>query len=195
MPFSTDSDVEVKETSDTEWSVLRQIDYDGERDHFTVPVGQSTDFASVPRVFAWVIPPYGRYTMPAILHDYLWRVAVPEGQATWPEADALLRRSMRESGVPFLRRWIMWAAVRLASIKKPGGRQGWLRASWGALLIAVPTLLVLLVPVIAILAALAVLFVAEAVAWVPLKLAAAFRKRAGRPQRKQVNPPSFSWKL
>ena len=48
MPFVTGSEVEVKETSDKEWSVLRVIEYDGERERFTVPVGQSTDFASLP---------------------------------------------------------------------------------------------------------------------------------------------------
>jgi hypothetical protein len=195
MPFRPDSGVEVKETSDKEWSVLRAIEYDGERDHFTVPVGQSTDFASVPRVFAWFIPPYGKYTMPAILHDYLWRRGVREGLLHWYEADALFRRAMRELGVPFLRRWIMWAAVRLASIQKPGGSKEWFRRSWGALLIAIPTLAVLIVPVVAILASLLVVFLAEVVAWVPLRIAAAVRAKRGRPQRKEVIAPKFSWKL
>ena len=195
MPFKDGSEVEVKEISDTEWSVLRPIEYGGKEQQFVVPVGQSTDFASVPRVFAWFLPPYGRYTMPAILHDYLWRAAVPGGQLKWPEADGILRRAMRECGVPFLRRWIMWASVRLATVKKPGGRQDWLAASWPAILIAIPTLAVVLPPVLVILLALGVIYLIELLVWIPLQLTAAIKTRAGKPPRKQVNVPNFSWRL
>jgi hypothetical protein len=195
MPFSSDSDVEVKEISDKEWAVLRPIEYQGKQDPFVVPMGQCTDFASVPRVFAWFIPSYGRYTMPAILHDYLWRTGVPEGMLKWPDADAILRRALRECGVSFLRRWIMWSAVRLASVKKKGGRNGWLAASWPAILIAVPTLAIVLPPAVIILIALSVFYVIELIFWIPLKLTHVVRTRAGRPSQKQVNMPKFSWRL
>src|SRR5262245_55189884 len=38
----------------------------------TVPVGFVTDFASIPRIFWSALPPDGRYTYPAIVHDYLY---------------------------------------------------------------------------------------------------------------------------
>jgi hypothetical protein len=49
---------------------------------------------------------------------------------------------MWELGVPFLRRWLMWGAVRIGALTKPGGRKGWLRDSWRAiplLLLALPS--------------------------------------------------------
>jgi Protein of unknown function (DUF1353) len=57
-----------------------------------------TDFASVPRVFVWFLPRYGRYTKAAILHDYLWREAVPAGKLRLAEADVIFRHAMHELG-------------------------------------------------------------------------------------------------
>src|SRR5262245_10592244 len=37
-----------------------------------VPIGFVTDFASIPRIFWSVLPPDGKYTHPAIVHDYLY---------------------------------------------------------------------------------------------------------------------------
>src|SRR4029079_13137851 len=79
-----------------------------------VPDGFRTDFASVPRVFVWLIPKYGRYTKAAILHDYLCDEANAD-RFDRDDADGLFRRAMRELGVSFLRRWVMWGAVSLAT--------------------------------------------------------------------------------
>jgi Protein of unknown function (DUF1353) len=43
-------------------------------------------------------------------------VAVPAGRISRIDADGIFRQSMRELGVPFLRRWIMWAAGRIRSV-------------------------------------------------------------------------------
>src|SRR5215467_3338134 len=93
--------VDVEEISEQIWRLLKSIDYDGMVDHFQVPIGQKTDFASVPRVFIWFLPRYGRYTKAAILHDYLWEVQVPKGMSRL-DADGIFRQAMRELGVPFL---------------------------------------------------------------------------------------------
>ena len=82
MSFTPDSEVRVKELEHSDWELLRILEYKGNRDRFEVPEGLETDFASVPRVFVWFLPRYGRYTKAAILHDYLWRDAVPA--ASWP---------------------------------------------------------------------------------------------------------------
>jgi hypothetical protein len=100
--------------------------------HLMTAVGMETDFASVPRVFVWFLPQYGRYTKAAVLHDYLWRDAVPAGQLTLAEADGISRRAMWELGVPFLRHWMMWGAVRIGALIKPGGRQGRQRDGTGS---------------------------------------------------------------
>jgi hypothetical protein len=92
MSFTPDSEVRVKELEHSDWELLRILEYKGNRDRFEVPEGLETDFASVPRVFVWFLPRYGRYTKAAILHDYLWRDAVPAGELTLAAADGIFRR-------------------------------------------------------------------------------------------------------
>jgi hypothetical protein len=195
VPFRPGSEVDVKEIDEKNWELLRELNYDGTRQSFVVPVGTGTDFASVPRVFIWFLPQYGRYTKAAILHDYLWRSGVPGNELTLPEADAILRRAMRELGVPFLRRWIMWAAVRLGALKKPGGRTRWLRESWKVFPLALLALPIVGPPAILILIALAVFYVIELVVYLPLRVVAAAKERRPRATPpKQVNAPELTWK-
>ena len=78
------------------------------------PAGTPTDFASIPDQLRWFVPKYGRYNRAAVLHDWLSTRAAA-GDFKRADADGIFRRSMRELGVGFLRRWVMWAAVRLAS--------------------------------------------------------------------------------
>jgi hypothetical protein len=108
MPFTKDI-VSVTQVNDVDWLLNEPLVYDGDQQRFTVPAEFVTDFASVPRIFVWLIPTYGSYTKAAILHDYLCRT----GEVTRRDADGIFRRCLLESGVPFLRRWMMWAAVRL----------------------------------------------------------------------------------
>jgi hypothetical protein len=68
----------------------------------------------VPGLFTWLVPRYGRFTKAAILHDFLCDEA-KEGRFIRSQADGIFRRVMRELGVGFIRRWVMWAAVRLGS--------------------------------------------------------------------------------
>ncbi len=190
MPFHHDSNVDVEQIDDREWRLLRELRYEGKSQSFTVPAGSSTDFASVPRAFVWFLPKYGRYTKAAILHDHLWRVAVPAGELTLPDADGIFRRAMRELEVPFLRRWLMWAAVRIGALAKPAGRRGWLRESWPVFPLALLALPVVVLPGLVILVALAVFFVIEYVVYLPLRVVRRVQQsRGGRP--KAVNPPSL----
>ena len=39
----------------------------------TVPKGFVTDWASVPRILHSILPPRGRYSKAAVLHDYLYK--------------------------------------------------------------------------------------------------------------------------
>ena len=72
---------------DKKWSeVLPKID---------VPTGFITDFASVPRIFWSILPRDGKYTYPAILHDYLyWSQTLSR-----KEADEIFRIGMKEFGI------------------------------------------------------------------------------------------------
>jgi hypothetical protein len=83
-----------------------------------------------PAVLVWFIPRYGRYTKAAIFHDYLCSAAVPAGRISRIEADGMFRQAMREVGVPFLRRWIMWTAVRLGALTNPTGPKKWWTEAW-----------------------------------------------------------------
>ncbi len=191
MGFSEDSKVDVEEIDETDvnWKLLKELKYTGKTDLFVTELPMDTDFASVPKVFVWFLPRYGRYTKAAILHDYLWRKAVPEGRITRLQADALFRRAMRDLHVAFLRRWIMWAAVRWGALTKPDARKDWWKESWRVVLVTLVALPIVLPPAVLIVIALLLFYLLELLFWVPLRIAHAIRPR------KNVNLPRFRLKL
>jgi hypothetical protein len=193
--FSPRAKVVVEAVDDENWRVRAPFTYTGSTETFTIPDGAETDFASIPRVFAWFLPRYGRYTLAAILHDYLWRQRASTGAMEYIDADGLFRRAMRELDVPFLQRWIMWAGVRWGALCKRGGWRGWWREAWRVLLVTIVALPIVLPPAVMVVAALALFSLVEAVLWVPLKLAETLKRALGQPAPKQVNPPNFEWRL
>ena len=104
----------VKEVGVDEWVRQADLVYEGRYETFTVPAGTRTDFASIPGQLRWFVPKYGRYNRAAVLHDWL-SARADRREFDRADADGIFRRSMRELGVGLLRRWLMWAAVRLAS--------------------------------------------------------------------------------
>lgn len=121
MPF--ESDLIAKQVGDVDWQLYAPLRYRGNQDEFVVPVGEETDFASIPGVFQWLLPKSGRYTKAAVLHDYLSKKG-PKLGVNRKDADGLFRRCMRELEVPFLRRWTMWGGVRGASIVQSRFKDG-----------------------------------------------------------------------
>jgi hypothetical protein len=162
MPFES-TDVVVRRLDDEFWGVEEPLVYRGRRDRFTVPAGFRTDFASVPRAVVWLIPRFGRYTAAAILHDWLCTVGIATGQVTSRDADGLFRRVMRESGVPVLRRWLMWAGVRWGALTDPERRGGWLASAPGVLALSVVAAPIVVPPALLITVALLVYGLAEGV--------------------------------
>jgi hypothetical protein len=79
-------------------------------EHIQVPAGFQTDFASIPRALWALYPPAGPWAGAAVIHDYLY----VEGKRTRGECDGIFREAMEALGVPWLRRQIMWLAVRSA---------------------------------------------------------------------------------
>jgi len=114
------------------------------------------------------------------------------GAISRADADGVFRRALRELEVAFLRRWLMWAAVRfdaalddLGTLVRPRPRAllVWLG-------VAVPGLLFAAAPAALILGALGVFYLAEWISLGILKVAA--RRKDGRPV-KEINRPRFPW--
>lgn len=165
MTFLDGPKVLVRQATAQDWTLEEQLVYQGRTDTFVVPRGTLTDFASVPRVFVWLVPKFGRYTAAAVLHDHLVRVERPAGRISAVDADGLFRRAMRELGVPFLLRWFMWAAVRLGSLTDRDGRPGWLRDLPAVLAVTLVALPVVALPAVAVVVGLVLFAVLEFLVW------------------------------
>jgi hypothetical protein len=62
----------------------------------TAPAGTTTDGASTPRATWPLLPPFGKYWLAAVLHDYLYRYTyLPQDYC-----DGILLEAMRSLGVP-----------------------------------------------------------------------------------------------
>lgn len=80
-----------------------------------VPAGFLTDFASTPQALWCDLPPTGKYTPAAVLHDY----AYWEQFCSREQADGMLFEAMAELGVDARRRWLIFEGVRV------GGQHAW----------------------------------------------------------------------
>ena len=160
MPFEPGS-LTVRRVDASTWALVDALVYRGRRDRFVVPAGFRTDFATVPRPVTWLVPRFGAYTLAAILHDWLITEGLRTGLVTSRDADGIFRRVMRESGVPVLRRWLMWTGVRWGALTDERRRRGWLISAPGVLVLSVLAAPLVLPPGLAILPALAVYSAAE----------------------------------
>lgn len=156
MPF-LDEDVIVRQSGVDVFELVQQVRFQHGERIFTIPAGFRTDFASVPRPFVWLLPKYGVYTRAAILHDFL----VVHKPVSAVEADRLFNLALKELGTPLIRRWIMWAGVRI------GGR---LRGSSALELLAwvvvgLPALAFLLFPALVVVIWLVLFYLIELIVW------------------------------
>jgi uncharacterized protein DUF1353 len=162
VPFDSPT-ITVRRASDEWWEVLEPLVYHGNRDTFVVPAGFLTDFASVPRVVVWLFPRVGRYTLAAVLHDWLTSVGLQTGVIDSRDADGVFRRVMAELQVPPVRRWLMWAGVRWGALVTPLRRPGWLRDAPRVLVLSVLAAPIVVPPALVISVALGVYTAVEAV--------------------------------
>ena len=136
--------VELRSEDGTFFALLRPIAYAANEyaEPFVVPAHLRTfrtDFATVPWVFAWLVPRSGRFLPAAILHDAL----VPPGDYEGPDvtraqADHIFREAMLALGTGRIRAWLMWSAVTMGTMWT-SGRLYWRTVLVG--LLAVTTLL------------------------------------------------------
>ncbi len=85
-----------------------------------VPSGFRTDLASVPRPMWSILPPFGKHSRAAIIHDYLYRTNGLAGKLTRAQCDRIFYQIMRHNRVAIHRAWLMWLGVRI------GGWLPWL---------------------------------------------------------------------
>lgn len=130
------------------YRVMRQFEYVDKLGHwYRVPkdvADNTTDYASIPFFLTWLVPKDGSHTPASVLHDALiggrkdvhYETSAPE-TVDDRHADYLFREAMTQTGVTWLRRWLMWAAVALRTLtvridKDPATgeerqRKNWLR--------------------------------------------------------------------
>ncbi len=168
-------DVVVRQTDPSTWRLVEPLTYTGARESFTVPAGSDTDFASVPRAFIWLLPRYGDYTKAAILHDHLVETRVVSRK----DADGIFRRAMRELGVSIPRRFMVWAAVRLASAMSGATGRDWV------LFVAagVPALLFVVLPAAVVQLFLLLFWLVEAGFWAAGRFTARPHSQPADPRR------------
>jgi hypothetical protein len=77
-----------------------------------VPKNFVTDGASIPRVFWAILSPFGAYFPAALVHDFLY--SSKNDEFTRDEADGIFLEAMKDCGVPWHRRTLIYAAVRCA---------------------------------------------------------------------------------
>src|SRR6266508_1197132 len=133
-----------------QFRVLRQFGYrdPGYGEAFVVPANVAdftTDLASIPRLFGWLVPGLGTHLPAVVLHDGL---VVPPGAPPThlgppvdrEEADRILRDAMASLGTPRIRRWLMWTGVLLATAWSTMNPRWW----WPTLVTATITIVVAL---------------------------------------------------
>jgi hypothetical protein len=76
---------------------------------YEVKKGFKTDFASVPRFLWWFIPPIGKYSVAALIHDDLYK---PYNRCDRFTADAVFRIIMMQYKCSLWHRLSMYYAVR-----------------------------------------------------------------------------------
>lgn len=108
MPFL--NKLHTVESDEHAWTLTEPLVYRGSHETFTVPSRFKTDLATVPRILWAIVPPWGKYSRAAVLHDWFY---VRDIEISRRDADGIFRRAMKESGVGWLRRHTMWAAVRV----------------------------------------------------------------------------------
>lgn len=81
-----------------------------------------SDLTSVPMLFSWLVPRTGSHLPAALLHDGMvhnddepasYDAAEPISRE---DADRIFRDAMGDLGTSFVRRWLMWSAVTLATV-------------------------------------------------------------------------------
>lgn len=94
-----------------------------------------TDLASVPQPMLWWVNTYGVHTPAALIHDRFIGGDLPDG-VTEQHIDRYFRFMLKDAGVRYIKRWIMWSAVALRTRFDSGGLKRLSVVVWAILAIA-----------------------------------------------------------
>lgn len=110
------SDLIVKSYNTYQWELVEEFffyfDAENRSSGITVPKKFITDFASVPKILWSILPPTGRYTKAALLHDYLYSNYC-KVDLSRKECDKMFLKAMQILGVKKSTRTTFYYAVRL----------------------------------------------------------------------------------
>ena len=110
MSFLTKLEIREADDEAKYWQLLSPLTWrtdDGRE--YSVPAGFVTNFASIPRVFWSVLPPWDRHMKAAVFHDYLYNTK----RVSREHADNIFYKQMKALGVSWWRRNVIYRAVRL----------------------------------------------------------------------------------
>lgn len=93
------------------WELVEEFTVSIDEKTFKVPKGFLTDLASVPRILWILIPPFGKYTKAAVIHDYLCYKSIISRK----EGDKVFYKIMIRDGTKKWKAKIMYLGVRLYS--------------------------------------------------------------------------------
>ena len=92
------------------WQTVEPLIWDGGRDEIVVPAGFICNGASVPAVFAFVLPKAGeRYDRAACLHDFLYATRKFDRK----KCDEIFYEAMKFDKVAKWKAWIIHKSVRV----------------------------------------------------------------------------------
>lgn len=93
------------------WEVAENFSISSEtvNEDIFIPKGFHTDLASIPKFLWSILPPFGNYTVAAVVHDYLYKT----GLYTRKTADKIFAELMKEDNVPKWKCTTFYYAVRI----------------------------------------------------------------------------------
>jgi hypothetical protein len=78
-------------------------------DIITIPEGYITDFASIPQILWFIMPPIGKFNFAVLVHDWLYDTRYKNDRKF---ADLEMKYWMKIASVPRFQRFLMYIAVR-----------------------------------------------------------------------------------
>ncbi len=105
--------LEIYPCSKSKFCILEDFEYPMRKRVIFVKKGFITNLASIPRIFWMIYPPFGLYTLAAIIHDFLYSKMGAVQVHSRKEADDIFLEIMKETGVSWHTRILFYIAVRL----------------------------------------------------------------------------------